>query len=289
MSAGVRRARPDRGGGSAPGVPAPHRRAGQSRRWAGIEDVSLTVLERGRPRSVVFTGPLAVDLDERQYELGFGPCLDAAKTGQTIVVDSRQDDAPYREFARAAGLRRCPAHRLGGNAPRPAQHRANEHLPHGGHPVRPQLPGTHPTVRRVRRRRGRQHPSAMPETANEVTHLRIAMESRAVIEQAKGIIMVRDHCTADKAYQPADPYLPATERQAPRCSLRASSTPPTSSRRRRPPSCSTGRSGSSRCMAGGRAVGGGVPWSGSLWPRKRHVGARTVVFEVHALSHGEGP
>ena len=39
------------------------------------------------------------------------------------------------------------------------------------------------------------------EAANEVTHLRIAMESRAVIEQAKGIIMVRDRCTADEAYQ----------------------------------------------------------------------------------------
>jgi hypothetical protein len=53
--------------------------------------------------SVVFTGALAVDLDERQYELGFGPCLDAAKTGQTIIVDSQEDDGPYREFARVAG------------------------------------------------------------------------------------------------------------------------------------------------------------------------------------------
>src|SRR5437764_12552630 len=54
----------------------------------GVEDVSLTMIEAGHPRSVVFTGRLAVDLDERQYELGFGPCLDAAKTGQTVVVDT---------------------------------------------------------------------------------------------------------------------------------------------------------------------------------------------------------
>jgi AmiR/NasT family two-component response regulator len=39
------------------------------------------------------------------------------------------------------------------------------------------------------------------DATNEVTHLRIAIESRAVIEQAKGIIMVRDRCTADEAYQ----------------------------------------------------------------------------------------
>jgi len=67
-----------------------------------VEDVSLTVIDRGQPRSVVFTGPLAVDLDERQYELGFGPCLDAAKTGQTLVVDTTDADSPYREFGRIA-------------------------------------------------------------------------------------------------------------------------------------------------------------------------------------------
>ena len=68
----------------------------------GVEDLSLTVIENGRARSVVFTGALAVDLDERQYEMGFGPCTDAAKSGRTIVVDTREPDGPYREFARLA-------------------------------------------------------------------------------------------------------------------------------------------------------------------------------------------
>src|SRR5215213_8927482 len=68
----------------------------------GVEEVSLTVVEGGRARSVVFTGALAVDLDERQYELGFGPCLDAAKTGQTIILDTSAVDSAYHEFARLA-------------------------------------------------------------------------------------------------------------------------------------------------------------------------------------------
>ena len=68
----------------------------------GVEDMSLTVIEDGRARSVVFTGALAVKLDERQYEMGFGPCTDAAKSGQTMVVDTREPDGPYREFARLA-------------------------------------------------------------------------------------------------------------------------------------------------------------------------------------------
>jgi hypothetical protein len=39
------------------------------------------LIEDKRPRTVVFTGPLAVELDERQYIDGCGPCTDAAVTG----------------------------------------------------------------------------------------------------------------------------------------------------------------------------------------------------------------
>src|SRR5215213_9754435 len=53
------------------------------------DDVSVTLLdERGKGKTVAFSGQLAVQLDERQYENGFGPCLDAAATGQTVVVDA---------------------------------------------------------------------------------------------------------------------------------------------------------------------------------------------------------
>jgi GAF domain-containing protein len=165
----------------------------------GVEDVSLTVLERGRPRSVVFTGPLAVDLDERQYEAGFGPCLDAARSGQTIVVDSQQDDTPYREFARVAsraGVRQTVSvgmplaqRSIGGmniyrTADTPLSAVVLEHT---------RLFAGYAAVAVA-------NILSYAEAANEVTHLRIAMESRAVIEQAKGIIMVRDHCSADEAY-----------------------------------------------------------------------------------------
>jgi hypothetical protein len=44
----------------------------------GADEVSITVLQDNKPSTVAFTGQLAVDLDERQYERGHGPCLDAA-------------------------------------------------------------------------------------------------------------------------------------------------------------------------------------------------------------------
>src|SRR3954451_17964438 len=68
----------------------------------GAEDVSITVVEdTGKPRTVVFTGRLAVDLDERQYR-AFGPCVDAAVTGQTLLVDTADTGSAYPEFAPAA-------------------------------------------------------------------------------------------------------------------------------------------------------------------------------------------
>jgi GAF domain-containing protein len=165
----------------------------------GVEDVSLTVVQEGRPRSVVFTGQLAVDLDERQYELGFGPCLDAAKTGQTIVVDSRQADGAYREFAQVAG-------------------RAGvRHTVSVGMPLAQSCIGG----MNIYRTAGTPFSSAFLEYAqvfaghaavavanitshanavNEATQMRAAMASRAVIEQAKGIIMGERRCTADQAF-----------------------------------------------------------------------------------------
>jgi GAF domain-containing protein len=165
----------------------------------GVEEVSLTVIEDGRPRSVVFTGPLAADLDERQYELGFGPCLDAAKTGQTITVDSREADTPYREFARVAdraGVRQIVSvgmplaqRSIGGlNIYRtdaaPVSSTFLEHTEvFAGYAA--------VVVANV---------TSHARAVNEATHLRIAMESRAVIEQAKGVIMARDRCTAVEAF-----------------------------------------------------------------------------------------
>jgi GAF domain-containing protein len=166
----------------------------------GVEEVSLTIIEDGRPRSVVFTGRLAVHLDERQYEHGFGPCLDAAKSGQTISVDSQEvDDTPYREFGRAAeraGVRHTVsvgmplAHRSIGGL---NIYRATETPFSSTFLEHAEIFAGYAAVAVANIT---SHANAVAEAA----HLRKAMESRAVIEQAKGIIMARDRCTADEAF-----------------------------------------------------------------------------------------
>ena len=165
-----------------------------------VEDVSLTMIDHGQPRTVVFTGSLAVDLDERQYELGFGPCLDAAKTGQSIIVDTGSIDSPYREFARIAaraGVRQVVSVGL------PLAQRSIGGLNIYRIADAPLSPAfiEHAEVFAGYAAVAVNNVASYAGAVTEATHLRRAMQSRAVIEQAKGILMARDRCTADEAFE----------------------------------------------------------------------------------------
>ena len=59
---------------------------------AGSE-ASITLIRGDHPTTAAFSGPLADDLDETQYERGYGPCLEAAIGGQlTEITDARTED-----------------------------------------------------------------------------------------------------------------------------------------------------------------------------------------------------
>jgi GAF domain-containing protein len=58
----------------------------------GAGEVSVTLLHGNTPQTAAFTGELALALDEKQYERGYGPCLDAAETTTTqLVPDTRTE------------------------------------------------------------------------------------------------------------------------------------------------------------------------------------------------------
>ncbi len=55
----------------------------------GVEAVSVTLVDHGVAHTAAATDDLARQLDERQYELGYGPCLDASLRGRlTIIADT---------------------------------------------------------------------------------------------------------------------------------------------------------------------------------------------------------
>src|SRR4051812_42639597 len=84
-----------------------------------VRDASVTLMTDSQdPETVVFTGSLAHQLDERQYEAGFGPCMDAAVAGATIRVSNTDPGTPYPEFSRVS-LRAGVSHSLSVGLPMP--------------------------------------------------------------------------------------------------------------------------------------------------------------------------
>ncbi|HEY6746645.1 MAG TPA: GAF and ANTAR domain-containing protein [Mycobacteriales bacterium] len=165
----------------------------------GADEVSVILMEDKRARTVAFTGDLAVQLDERQYDKGFGPCLDAAVSGDTIVIPDTAADDRYRDFgavAARAGMssslsvgmpvaqRVVGGLNVYGHAPNAFDKAAVE--------LAQQFAGFGALVL--------VNAALVDSKAVLATQLERAMASRAVIEQAKGIIMGRKYCSADQAF-----------------------------------------------------------------------------------------
>jgi hypothetical protein len=165
----------------------------------GIRDASVTLIERNRPLTVAFHGPLAVALDERQYEAGFGPCVDAARGSRTIQVDTDDDAGTYADFARLArreGVRQVLA--LGLPAVEQTHAALNLYADQGP------LDGAARAAAAVfvdYAALTLANAAVHARSLEQVAQMKEAMASRAVIEQAKGIIMVARHCSPDEAFE----------------------------------------------------------------------------------------
>ncbi|GAA1844263.1 GAF and ANTAR domain-containing protein [Microlunatus capsulatus] len=164
-----------------------------------LADVSVTLIERGEPRTVVFTGPLAPYLDERQYGRKFGPCLDAALTGSTITVHTADRDGDYPEFAAVAagrGVTRVLA--VGLPIPQTTIGALNLYstASEAFTPESVQLAETFAGYAAVAVFNAVMYDAAVAESRN----LHEALKTRAVIEQAKGILMGLRHCSAEQAF-----------------------------------------------------------------------------------------
>jgi GAF domain-containing protein len=166
----------------------------------GDTETSISLVVRGHPSTPVTTGELAVQLDEAQFTNGDGPCLHAARTGEiTVITDTRE------EMRWPGYVRRAVEH---GNL-------SSLSIPL---PVDDTMAGALNTYSRTpdafdeesKALAVRFAPYAAVAIANMQTYqharemadnLQIALETRAVIDQAKGILMERHKITADQAFQ----------------------------------------------------------------------------------------
>src|SRR4051812_38369972 len=68
----------------------------------GDIEASVSLLVADRATTVVYTGQLALDLDESQYGRGYGPCLHAAGTGEPVEITDARTEPRWADYMQRA-------------------------------------------------------------------------------------------------------------------------------------------------------------------------------------------
>jgi GAF domain-containing protein len=165
----------------------------------GADEVSVTLVEGERKSSAAFTGQLAATLDERQYELGFGPCLDAAQTGLHLRIDDTADERLYPDFA-AAAARQGVRSTLSIGLPMPQKVLGAINVYRFSAPPLDAGAEEVATTFAAYAAVALANAALFASTVDLATNLQTAMDGRAVIEQAKGVLIARLGCTAEQAF-----------------------------------------------------------------------------------------
>jgi GAF domain-containing protein len=169
------------------------------RRIPGADEVSITLVRHENAHTVAATGLLAVRLDEMQYEQGFGPCLDAGRLNEKQHIEDAtvEDRWPaYVSKARRQGLRSSLSVPLPVESYLVGALNVYSVTPYAFDPETVRLGGAlaaHITAALT-------HAESAGGQRDRVANLEQALESQAVINQAKGIIMVQQKCSADAAF-----------------------------------------------------------------------------------------
>jgi GAF domain-containing protein len=166
----------------------------------GVAAASVTLIESDRAYTAAFTGKLALDLDETQYQKGYGPCLEVAQSSGTLTVANMEAETRWPDFVRHA-LADGVASSL--SVALPLQEAVVGALnlyataPAAFDPCAVELAGTFAGYAAVAVANAHLYQT----TATLAENMRRAMETRAVIEQAKGVIIAQQHCSPEHAFE----------------------------------------------------------------------------------------
>ena len=165
----------------------------------GADAVSVTLVRGEHPSTVASTANIAVELDERQYERGFGPCLVAAEGVEVVEIPDMATEERFREFGQIAveqGVRSSLT------VPVPVQPPVfgalNMYSYESGafDEEDREVAATLASYASV----ALANMHLFDSTRALAEQMENAMRSRAVIEQAKGVLMGRHGCSSDQAF-----------------------------------------------------------------------------------------
>ena len=160
----------------------------------------MTLRQRNRPpATIACTDPLAAQADDIQYKLGDGPCLHAMRHARLVHVDDFDTHTSWPGFSRQAvalGIRSCLAVPL-----------LADGEPAGALNLYARRPGAFGPAEVSRAQQFAGHASGaltlalrMESCSDLNDQLRSSLVSRAVIDQALGVIMATERCPQDKAF-----------------------------------------------------------------------------------------
>lgn len=185
-----------------------------------VEECGVTVAHDGRPSTDAATGGVVYEIDNYQYDVDQGPCLHALLTGEVVEIPSMGAEQRWSTYAAFAAERG-----INSSLSLPLTVRRDEVSL--ARPVVDDAPvaaavadGRVGVVNLYSRREGlfseeerwgaqtfagqaavAIHNARRYETTHRLTtELQAALSSRAVIEQAKGILMAQHHVPAEQAF-----------------------------------------------------------------------------------------
>lgn len=168
----------------------------------GNPEASVTLLVKDHPSTVASTGELATDLDEAQYDRGYGPCLHAARTGELTEIADMRTDSRWPDYTPRAAERGALS-----SLSVPLGIDEDEQVT-GAINIYAREPNAFDEASRTAATRfgpyaavaaGNLH--AYQGARDRADNLQAALVTRAVIDQAKGILMDRHKLTPDQAFQ----------------------------------------------------------------------------------------
>lgn len=158
----------------------------------------ITMRLADRPTSVASSDDLAHRLDEVQFSIGEGPGLTAISTGHPVEVHDLgvgEQWPAWRARAGADGVRKCLS------VPLTAGDTTLGALSTYSTSAEPFTDADREATAEFATKAARALAVAarLSEHTDLADHLEAALKARGVIDQATGILMAREHCTADEA------------------------------------------------------------------------------------------
>jgi GAF domain-containing protein len=166
----------------------------------GADSTSITLIRGERAFTAAHHGEMALAADELQYERGYGPCLDAGRGNVVLRIDDMRTEPRWPDYVSHVldtGVRSSLS------VPLPYQGASIGAL--NIYSTRPEAFATPESLDA-----GLQvaegiavavvNAEAHAQVRDQARNMRVAMDSRAVIEQAKGVLMAQRHVDADQAF-----------------------------------------------------------------------------------------